>query len=147
MKKWSFWAVMCMVSLANGGFFFAGSLHSMRQGVSGADNQAALLFIPLLLITAVFVLVLLNIYTLICGIKINRERTVDFFELFHLSGISRKAWVGKIVFIAITCLLTLFGGCLFAPGCLSAAYALSGGLLLVLLYAWVGAARQKRPES
>lgn len=137
MRKWTFWIFMCFVSVLNGAFFFMASANSMRQGISGGDNQAALLFIPMLWIAAGFVLVMLNLYTLIRGITIEKDRIVRISDIFKLSGLSRRTRLGRISFFVITGLLMLFGYGLFAlDAVLSIAYAFSGGMLLVLLYAW-----------
>lgn len=141
MKKWFFWTAMCAASLLNGGAFFGASLYAMRQGVEGVENQAALLFVPFLWVLAAFVVVLINIYTLICGIKIETGQMIRLLDPLRLSGLSPKARAGRIVFMAITSLLMLFGYSLFAAEVVwAAAYALSGGALLLFLYAWRKAA-------
>ena len=137
MKKWTFWIVMCAVSLLNGATFFGASLGVMQRGLDGIDNQASLLFIPFLWIIAAFVLVVINAYTLIRGIKIGKDQMIGLFDVFCFSGLSAKAKAGRIVFITMTCLFILFGYSLFASQIIwAAAYALSGGLLLLFLYAW-----------
>lgn len=137
MRKWTFWTAMCLVSILNGAFFFWASANSMRQGINGVDNQAALLFIPLLWIAAGFVLIALNVCTLIRGMTIETGQIVCISGVFKLSGLSRSAMAERISFLVGTGLLMLFGYGLFAPGTvLSAAYALSGGMLMLLLYAW-----------
>lgn len=141
MKKWIFWTVMCVVSLLNGGFFGGASFQAMRQGLDGVDNQAALIFIPFLWVVAAFVLILLNGYTLIRGVSIKREQIICLTDVFRLSGLSGRAKAGRITFIVAAILLMLFGYGLFAGEALWAvAYALSGGALLLFLYAWQGAA-------
>ena len=137
MKKWTFWTAMCLVSILNGAVFFTASLNSMQRGIDGADNQAALLFVPLLWIAAALVLVGLNVYTLIRGMAIKKGQMICVSGVFDLSGLSRRAAAGRISFFVITCLLMLFGYCLFASeAVLSIAYALSGGVLLLFLYVW-----------
>lgn len=144
MKKWIFWIVMLMVSFSNGGFFFGASFHAMQRGLDGVDNQAALLFIPFLWLIAAFVLILLNLYTLIRGIKMEKDQMICLMEAFRLSGLSQKARAGRIAFISVVCLFMLFGYSLFAAEIVWAtAYALSGGVLLLLLYAWKKAAVQR----
>ena len=144
MKKWTFWITMCIVSLLNGALFFGASLNIMRQGFDGVDNQASLLFIPLLWIIAALVLIGLTIYTLICGIRIQKEQMISCLDVFLLSGLSKKEKAGRISFLTAACLLMLFGYGLFAPEIIwAAAYALSGGVLLLSLYAWTKASALK----
>lgn len=134
---------MCVVSLLNGGFFFGASFNAMRRGIDGVENQASLLFVPFLWIIAAFVLILLNLYTLICGIKIEKKQRICLSDIFHLSELSKKAKASRISFITITILLMLFGYSLFAAEIAwAAAYALSGGALLLFLYTWKKAAVQ-----
>lgn len=144
MKKWIFWTATCIASLLNGGSFFGASFNAMRRGLDGVDNQAALLFVPFLWITAALVLILLNIYTLICGIKMEKKQLIVLSDVFHLSGRSKKEKVSRIVFVTITFLLMLLGYSLFASEIAwAAAYALSGGALLVFLYTWKKASVQE----
>ena len=144
MKKWFFWIIMCGVSILNGFTFFGASVSAMNRGLNGVDNQAALLFIPLLWIIAAFVLIVLNIYTLIRGVNIKKEQIIPILAVFQLSGLSKRAKVYKVSFIIITCSLMLFGYCLFAAEIMwSIAYALSGGILLLFLYIWNKAAVQR----
>ena len=116
----------------------------MNRGLNGVDNQAALLFIPFLWIIAVFVLVVLNICTLIRGMNIKKEQIIHLLDVFHLSGLSKRAKISRAGFIIITCFLMLFGYSLFAAERMwSVAYALSGGILLLFLYTWKRAAVQR----
>ena len=143
MKKWLFWCVMCLASLLNGASFFKASLHAMRRGLDGTDNQAALIFVPFLWFLAIFVLVLINGYTLMRGIKIEREQTICLMDIFRLSGLSKRAKAGRILFMIATAILMLFGYSLFAAEIMwAASYALSGGALLLFLYAWARTAAQ-----
>lgn len=142
MKKRTFWAAMCLVSLLHGGVFYLASLRAMRQGIAGTDNQAALLFIPLLWIAAGAVLLLLNICTLVSGRKIRRERRIYLTEIFQLSGLPGAEKRKKIVSLAAAGALMVFAYSLFAREPFSAAaYALTGGLLLAFLFTWGQAAR------
>lgn len=142
MKKWAFWATMCIASMMNGFFFFVASRNSMSRGIEGVDNQGALLFIPLLWIVAFFVIAVINVYTAVRGIKIEKSRTIDLLAVFHLSGLSPKAKIGRIAFLAVCGFLVVFGYCLFAQDTIWAvSYALSGGVLLVFLYAWAAASK------
>lgn len=137
MRKWIFWTIMCIVSFLNGCLFFGASFNAMQRGVDGVDNQAALLFVPFLWIIAAFVLILLNICTLIGGIKTEKKRLICLLDMFHLSGLSKGEKAGRIVFLTTTLLLMLFGYSLFAAEIAWATtYALSGGILLLFLYAW-----------
>lgn len=137
MKKWAFWVTMCVVSILNGVCFFGASASAMNRGIHEVDNQAALLLIPLFWIIAVLVLIAINIYTLVQGSKIKRNQTISLFEIFQLSGLSKKAKVFKISFLLITCLLMVLGYSLFAKEMIwSVSYALSGGILLLFLYSW-----------
>lgn len=142
MKKWTYWGVMCLVSLANGICFFCASLDTMRRGVSGVDNQAALLFIPLLWIAAVLVLVLLNACTLIQGRRIQHGTAIALRSVFDFSGLSDKTRADRALYLGMSAILMLFAYSLFASKLLSLAYALTGGLLLLFLYAWRQAARR-----
>ena len=139
MKKWIFWLTMFLISLANGAIFFAASLSAMRQGISGVDNQGALIFIPLLWLAAALVLLVLNLCTLISSRRIERERKIFLLDVFCLSGLSARASAGRITFFAASFLLMLLAYLLFAPGPLAVFYALSGGLLLLFLLAWKNA--------
>ena len=142
MKKWTFWAAMCLASLLHGGVFYLVSLRAMQQGIAGADNQAALLFIPLLWIAAGAVLLLLNVCTLICGRKVRRGRRIYLTEIFQISGLPGTEKRSRILSLVAAGVLMAFAYNLFAREPLSAAaYALTGGLLLAFLFAWRQAAR------
>jgi len=137
MKKQAFWMAMFAVSILNGVCFYGGSANAMNRGLDGVDNQAGLLFIPLFWAAAVFVLIVINLYTLARGFRIEKNQRIGLFDVFRLSGLSGKAKAGRIAFLVVTCLLMVFGFALF-PGELAwaAAYALTGGALLLFLYAW-----------
>lgn len=129
MKKNRFLLAALLTALANGGLFYLASARAMRAGIPGADNQAALLFIPLLWIAAGLVLVLLAAWLLAVGRRIPPERVIRPAAL-------RKEDDGlRLRFLIPAGILMLVGYGLFASF-LSAAYALSGGALLVLLQAW-----------
>jgi len=137
MKKWAFWTAMLAVSILNGVCFYGGSASAMRRGLDGADNQAGLLFIPMFWIAAVFVLIVINLYTFARGFRIEKNQRIGLFDIFRLSGLSGKAKAGRIAFLAVTCLLMVFGFALFPRELAWAiAYALTGGALLLFLYAW-----------
>ena len=144
MRKYQFWFLMCALSVVNGWFFYRTSLRAMERGAEGVDNQAALLFIPLLWIMAVFVLLLINLYTLIQGKHIRRSTRISLVTLFRPAGLSRAERLERGVFFIVTGLLMLFGYALFAgEGLWAVAYALSGGGLLLCLYAWQTSGRKK----
>lgn len=135
MKKNRFLLAALLTALANGGLFYLASARAMRAGIPGADNQAALLFIPLLWIAAGLVLVLLAAWLLVIGRRIPPERVI------RPAAALRKEDGGlRLRFLIPAGILMLMGYGLFASF-LSAAYALSGGALLVLLRAWQQAAR------
>ncbi len=136
MKKWTFWAVMCGVSILNGLLFFTGSYSDMRRGAEGADNQAGLLFIPILWALAAMVLLVINVCTLIRGQGLDRELRIRFLKVFHLAGLPNGAAAARVCFFAFAALLTAFGYFMFASRLCSILYALTGGTLLLLLYAW-----------
>ena len=143
MKKWTFWAAMCLASLLHGGVFYLVSLRAMGRGIAGADNQAALLFIPLLWIAAGAVLLLLNVCTLVSGRKIERERRIYLTEIFQLSGLSEAEKRSRILLFAAAGILMAFAYSLFAREPFpAAAYALTGGLLLAFLFTWRQAERR-----
>lgn len=134
---------MCFISVLNGGFFFQASRCVMQRGIEGVENQAALLFIPILWIMAAAVLIALNLYTLISGRNIRNEHRIHGIKIFYLAGLNGKELFGRVVFFGIVCLLMLFGYSLFGAGVWSVAYALSGGFLLICLYIWKKAGAQK----
>lgn len=137
MRKWIFWLTMCLVSLLNGVCFFLGSLAAMGRGVEGVDNQAGLLFIPVLWILAGMVLLGLNACTFVYGTRIQPGCRIHLREIFRFAALKAGERVGRGAFLAATGLLMLFGYALFASdSVIAAAYALSGGLLLLCLYTW-----------
>lgn len=143
MRKWFFWLLMLAASFLNGTAFYKASASAMSRSIDGVDNQAGLLFIPILWIIAIYTLIVLNGFTLIRGLKMAKNQKIVLSDLFQLSRISTKEKAFKIVFIITTCLLMLFGYCLFAADTIWAvSYALSGGVLLLLLYAWEKASVQ-----
>lgn len=143
MKKWPFWFSMFAVLLLNGASFYKASAGAMSRGIDGVDNQAGLLFIPILWIMAICALIALGACTLACGRTIPTNQKIAMFDLFHLSGRSAKEKTVRAAFIIMTCLLMLFAYSLFvAESIWAVSYALSGGALLLLLYAWGRAAVQ-----
>ena len=143
MKKWLFWLSMFATSLLNGAVFYKASASAMNRGIDGVDNQTGLLFIPVLWIMAIYALVVLNIFTLVRGRKIARNQKIALLNLFQLSKLSAKEKAVSVAFVITTCLLMLFGYSLFATEKIWAiSYAITGGILLLLLYAWEKASAQ-----
>lgn len=147
MKKWSFWAVMTMAALANGCIFCLASWQVMDRGVPEADNQAALLFIPVLWLGACVVLAILNLCTLTLGRYMKKDQVIRPWELFRLSGLAIWERAKRLLYLSLTGVLMCFAWLLFMPELFwSASYALTGGLLLVLLFAWgTGEIERGRP--
>lgn len=140
MKKWPFWIIMCIISILNGASFFKASLNAMCNGIEDIENPSALFFIPSLWILAALIIVVVNVFTLFCGMRIDRNRTMNPLHLFHLSDLPLKEKCLRITFIVITCFLMMFGYWLFARDPIWALfYALSGGIFLVFLYVWIKA--------
>ncbi len=143
MKKWAFWMTMWLVSILNGALFFGASLSAMNRGLDGVENQAAFLFVPLLWAMAALVLIAISLYTLVRGMKIKRERVIGLFDIFQTTGLSKKAKAHRAAFLIMTGFLMLFGYSLFAKEAVWAvSYALTGGALLLFLYAWEKASVQ-----
>ncbi len=136
VKKWIFWAAMCGVSVLNGLLFFAGSYSDMRRGIEGADNQAGLIFIPVLWILAAVVLLVINVCTLVRGRGLNKDLRIRFLNVFHLAGLPKGTAVARVFFFAFTLLLMALGYYMFANRFCSVLYALTGGAFLLSLYAW-----------
>ena len=137
MKKWSFWFLTFLISLVNAGCFFGASVSAIKRGIDGVDNQGALLFIPLLWFIAFFVILGMNIFTLIKGIRLSKVQTISIAAFFHFLNLSAKAMAYRVIWIAVSCLLMVFGFSLFAQEIIwSLSYALSGGTLLQLLLIW-----------
>lgn len=136
MKKWSFWAAMCGVSVLNGLFFFAGSYSDMQRGVEGVDNQAGLIFIPILWALTAVVLLVINACTLVRGRGLDKDLHIRFLNVFHLAGLPKSAAAARVFFFAVTALLMALGYCMFANRFYSVLYALTGGTFLLSLYVW-----------
>ena len=147
MGKRQFGFMMCGISLLNGACFYRASLGAMQQGISGVDNQAALLFIPALWVIAAAVLVAINVSAAVYGRAIRRDHRICPLDIFRLRGLRGRELAGRITFLVVAALLVLFGYGLFAAEVVwSAAYALSGGMLLVCLYLW-GRAGMRRSQG
>lgn len=127
--------MMALASLVNGSCFFFASRSVMERGIEGVDDQAGLIFIPMLWILAAAVLVVLNASTAVRGRalpgthRISWRRTAD-----RPSVIGR---IGDACWLLMSCGLAVFAYGLFADGpSWAVSYALTGGLLLVLLRVW-----------
>lgn len=141
MKKWTFWTMMALCSLVNGGLFYLASRSLMERGVAGVDNQGALLLVPLLWIAAGAVLVVLNTATAVQGRSLTGE---DRVALLCFAGAEKQQPLAQAGFLLKCALLMALGCCLVwgsAP-LLNAAYVLTGGGLLVLLEAWKRSCRK-----
>lgn len=136
VKKWSFWAVMCGVSVLNGLLFFAGSYSDMQRGLEGVDNQAGLIFIPILWVLAAVVLLLINVCTLVRGRGLDKDLRIRFLNVFHLARLPKGAAAARVSFFAFTVLLMALGYYMFANRFCSVLYALTGGAFLLSLYVW-----------
>lgn len=148
MKKYTFWLSMLAVSLMNGAIFYVCSADIMRSGIEGVDNQASLLFIPMLWILAVFVLFALHAAAWVQGRNIPGEQKIRLLAIFRLSALPAKEKAHRVAFLIAVCLLMLFGYGLFADQPVWAvSYALSGGMFLLLLYAWKNASEQPNPTA
>lgn len=137
MRKRTFQCAAILTSLLNGALFYQVSLHAMRRGADGLDNAAALLMIPLLWLVAGAVVAAIDLYILWHGRKVERNRKIDLTAFFRPSAWTKREVPARIGFLALTGGLMLFAYALFPlEGLWSAAYALSGGALLTLLYVW-----------
>ena len=138
MRKGLFWLVTCVISLWNGLFFFLGSRASMMRGIPDVDNQAALLFIPLLWIIAAAVLLFLNGCTLICGSRLKKGYRFHPGRLFRMEGLRRGELVCRAGLLLLSALVLLYAACVCAPNgnLMDAAYLLTGVLYLLCLYLW-----------
>lgn len=145
MKKRFFWLSMLAISLLNGAMFYKASSAAMNRGIDGVDNQAGLLFIPVLWVMAIYALTALHAFTLVRGRKLAKNQKISLSDLFRLSKLSAKEKMLRVVLLLTDCLLMLFGYSLFASEKIWAvSYALSGGVLLLFLYAWEEACTQSR---
>lgn len=137
MNKYQFWLIMCLTSILNGAFFYRASASAMERGLEGVENQAALALIPALWVLAGLVVLAINVAALISSKDIQRGYRFSFRQLFQFENLSQRERVGRTGFFTATVLLMLFGYALFWPeGIWGVGYALSGGALLLCLYAW-----------
>lgn len=137
MKRWPFWWLMCLLSVANGLLFYEMTSAAMERGIPETDNQGALLLMPLLWFAAGIVLVLLNLATLVDGRHIPGDAEVDPLAAFRFAGLKGRGAVGRAAFLAFAAFLVLLALRFdYQERLLSAAYAITGGGLLALLYGW-----------
>lgn len=145
MRRLPFWMLMCLLSMMNGLLFFQMTFALLRRGIPDVDNQGALLMIPLFWIAAAIVFVVLNIVTFVDGRHIPRNAKADPLAAFRFQGLNRREMVGRVVFLAIAAFLVYFAFHFsHHERILSAAYAITGGMLLILLYGWRCAAVKER---
>ena len=145
MNRLSFWLLMCVLSVVNGLIFFQLTFAAMGRGIPDVDNQGALLMVPLFWIAAAIVLVLLNIITLVDGRHIPKGTRVNPLAAFRFAGLRGHEMAGRVIFLAVAAFLVYLALHFdLHARLLSAAYAVTGGALLVLLYGWRSAAVKGR---
>ena len=145
MRKWSFWGLMCLVSLVHWMCFFQWTLEAFNKGIPGVDNQAALLFIPFFWVMAAAALVVFALWTLWIG-----RAWIERGYRFSLSGMlffahrSRREKRWGAVFFLLTGVLVWRGLLLFHSSDLWTALYLASGLVLFLLfYFWLQAGGER----
>ena len=145
MRKWSFWGLMCLVSLFHWLCFFQGTLEAFNKGIPGVDNQGALLFIPAFWVMAAAALIVFALWTLWIG-----RAWIERGYRFSLSGMiffarrSRREKRWGAVFFLLTGVLVWRGLLLFHPSDLWTALYLASGLVLFLLfYFWLQAGGER----
>ena len=145
MRKWSFWGLMCLVSLLHWLCFFQGTLEAFNKGIPGVDNQGALLFIPAFWVMAAAALVVFALWTLWIG-----RAWIERGYRFSLSGMiffarrSRREKRWGAVFFLLTGVLVWRGLLLFHSSDLWTALYLASGLVLFLLfYFWLQAGGER----
>ena len=145
MKRLPFWLLIFLLSWVNGLIFFRLTFAAMGRGIPDVDNQGALLMIPLFWIAAAIVLVLINIVTLVEGRHIPKNAGVDPLAAFRFTGLKGREIAGRVAFLAVAALLVYLAFHFsHDERLLSAAYAITGGVLLILLYGWRRAAVEGR---
>ena len=145
MRKWSFWGLMCLVSLIHWLCFFQGTLEAFYRGIPGVDNQAALLFIPAFWVMAAAALIVFALWTLWIGrawIERGYRFSLSGMIFFARRGRREKRW--GAVFFLLTGVLVWRGLLLFHPSDLWTALYLASGLVLFLLfYFWLQAGGER----
>ncbi len=141
MRKRTYELLLIALALGNGVLFILASLAEMQKGVEDVDNQAALLFIPVLWIPAGAVVLGLILFILLRGRKLEKDMVFHPQRLFDLQGLGRGRIVSRITLFGVTAALMLFGFWLFVrEPFLAGFYALTGGALVLLLYVWTRSA-------
>lgn len=145
MRKWSFWGLMCLVSLFHWLCFFQGTREVLHTPVPGVDNLAALLFIPFFWVMAAAALIVFALWTLWIG-----RAWIERGYRFSLSGMiffarrSRREKRWGAVFFLLTGVLVWRGLLLFHPSDLWTALYLASRLVLFLLfYFWLQAGGER----
>lgn len=145
MKRLPFWLLIFLLSWVNGLIFFQLTFAAMGRRIPDVDNQGALLMIPLFWFAAAIVLILLNIVTLVTGRHIPRGAGVDPLAAFRFAGLKGRKMAGRVAFLIVSALLVYLALHFdHHERLLSAAYAITGGTLLMLLYGWRSAAVKGR---
>lgn len=145
VRKWSFWGLMCLVSLIHWLCFFQGTLEVFRRGIPGVDNQAALLFIPFFWVMAAAALIVFALWTLWIGrVWIERGYRFSLSGMVFFSRRSRREKRWGAVFFLLTGVLVWRGLLLFYPSDLWTTLYLASGLVLFLLfYFWLQAGGER----
>ena len=145
MRKWSFWGLMCLVSLIHWLCFFQGTLEAFNKGIPGVDNQAALLFIPFFWVMAAAALIVFALWTLWIGrVWIERGYRFSLSGMVFFSRRSRREKRWGAVFFLLTGVLVWRGLLLFHSSDLWTALYLASGLVLFLLfYFWLQAGGER----
>ena len=145
MRKWSFWGLMCLVSLIHWLCFFQGTLEAFNKGIPGVDNQAALLFIPFFWVMAAAALIVFALWTLWIGRAwIERGYRFSLSGMVFFSRRSRREKRWGAVFFLLTGVLVWRGLLLFHSSDLWTALYLASGLVLFLLfYFWLQAGGER----
>lgn len=145
MRKWSFWGLMCLVSLIHWLCFFQGTLEAFYRGIPGVDNQAALLFIPAFWVMAAAALIVFALWTLWIGRAwIERGYRFSRSGMIFFARRSRREKRWGAVFFLLTGVLVWRGLLLFHPSDLWTALYLASGLVLFLLfYFWLQAGGER----
>lgn len=136
MKKLYFWLLIVASAAANGMAFYLGSADFMTYGGEDLDNAAALLFIPILWLVALGVIGTICVITGTSLFCMDIKR-IAWYRLLKKAGRPMGEIRRNYRFLAVCIALMCFAYALFWPKQIySAAYALSGGALLMLLYNW-----------
>ncbi len=130
------------VLLFNCIMFTSGAMAAFGAGAPGVENQAAMILIPALFVPAAWITTLL-IAGLIAlfGYLAGRGAKIRPAEIFRMSGVGVFGKLWRAAFLIFCAGAMLFGYLLLTPFHIRAAlYALSGGVLLIMLYSLIKAA-------